>query len=191
MSTRDCRFLKSPVPVQALRAASVLRRRTDTVALSATEDGRTMTSNVETSSVLNVNAAPTSGQLRKQPEPPKLPPSTDAADPDAAEIAERLPESTLGVTNDRHEGQMHEQPDTFVTEIDPTTKSQQAALGILGANGVFTTKVVTWQLMMEMREVMKQQPRDQRGAHWQRLLGYLHEAKYQLPDVPRQWPPAH
>jgi hypothetical protein len=42
---------------------------------------------------------------------------------------------------------------------------------------------------MKMREVVKQQPRDQRAAHWQRLLGYLHEANYQLPDVPRQWPP--
>ena len=170
---------------------SLLRRRTGAAIHSATEDGRARTSDVDTSSVWNVKAkaAPTSRQLRKQPETPKLPPSADAADPDAAVFAKRLPESTLGVTNNRNEGQMYEQPDTFVTEIDPTTKSLQAALSILGANGVFNMKVVTWQLMMEMREVVKQQPREQREAHWQRLLGYLHEAKCQLPEMPRQWPP--
>jgi hypothetical protein len=148
-----------------------------------------MASNVETSSVLNVNAAPTSGQLRKQPEPPKMPPSSDAADPDAAVLAERLPESTLGVTKNRIAVMLNEPPDQFVTEIDPTTKSLQAALGILGADRGFTTKIVTWRVMMEMREVVKQQPREQREAHWQRLLRYLQRAKYELPELPRQWPP--
>ena len=48
---------------------------------------------------------------------------------------------------------------------------------------------------MEMREVVKQQPRDQREDHcqredhWQRLLRYLKVAQYQLPEPPRQWPP--
>ena len=91
----------------------------------------------------------------KQPEPPKLPPSEDAADPDAAvAIAKRLPESTLGVTKNRIAVMLNEPPDQFVTEIDPTTKSLQAALGILGADGGFTTKVVTLRVMMEMREVV-------------------------------------
>jgi hypothetical protein len=185
-----CNVNSPPCDAESVRTAvtSLLRHRTDAIALSATEDGRTMTSSVETSSVLNVNAAPTSGQLRKQPEPPKLPPSTDAADPDAAVIAERLPESTLGVTNNRNEEQMHEQPDT-VTEIDPTTKSLQAALGILGADGGFTTKVITLRVMMKMREVVQQQPREQHEAHWQRLMLYLQTAKYELPELPRKEPP--
>jgi hypothetical protein len=151
------------------------------------EDGRERTSDVDTSSV-KVNAAPTSGQLRKQPEPPKLPPSS-AADPDAAVLAERLPESTLGVTNNRNEEQMHEQPGKFVTEIDPTTFTLREALGILRTNGGFTTKVVTLKVMMEMREVVKQRPREQREAHWQRLMLCLQTAKYELPELPRKEPP--
>jgi hypothetical protein len=148
-----------------------------------------MASNVVTSSVLNVKAAQASGQLRRQPEPPKMPPSSDAPDPDAAVIAERLPESTLSVLtrNDRIEVMLNEPPAQIMAKIDPTISTIQQALHILGTNNVFTSKVVTLQLMMEMQEVVKQQPRDQRDAHWQRVLGYL--SGYQLPELPRQGPP--
>ncbi len=71
-----------------------LRHRTDDIAPSATVDGRTMASNVVTSSVLNVNAAQASGQLRRQPEPPKMPSRSDATHPDSAAIMKRWSEST-------------------------------------------------------------------------------------------------
>ena len=186
LSPPPCRCDAEP---RSTDVTNLLRRRKDAVALSATVDGRTMASNVETSSGLNVKAAPTSGQLRKQPEPPKMPPSSDAADPDTAVLAERLPESTLGVTKNRIKVMMNEQQVKFVPKIDMTITSLRGALNILGTNGVFTTKVITLRVMMEMHEVVKQQPREQREAHWQRLLGYLHEAKYQMPELPRQWPP--
>ena len=73
--------------------------------------------------------------------------------------------------------------------LDSTIATLRNALNILGTNGVFTTKVVTLKLKMQMREIVKQQPRDQREAHWQRLLRYLHAAEFQLPEPPRQWPP--
>jgi hypothetical protein len=82
---------------------------------------------------------------------------------------------------------LNEPPAHFMTKIDPTISTLQRALHTLGTNGVFTSKAVTLELMMEMSEIVKQQPRDQRGAHWQRLLGYLQG--YKLPELPRQWPP--
>jgi hypothetical protein len=82
---------------------------------------------------------------------------------------------------------LNEPPAQFMTKIDPTISTLQSALHTLGTNGVFTSKVVTLELMMEMSEIVKQQPRDQRGAHWQRLLGYLQG--YKLPELPRHWPP--
>jgi hypothetical protein len=148
-----------------------------------------MTSNIETSSVLNVNAAPTGRQLREQPELTQLPPGSTTTDSGAAELVEHLPESTLSVLtrNDRIEGMLNEPPAQNMAKIDPTISTIQQALHILGTNNVFTSKVVTLQLMMEMQEVVKQQPRDQRDAHWQRVIGYL--SGYQLPELPRQWPP--
>jgi hypothetical protein len=152
-----------------------------------------MTSNIETSSVLNVNAAPTGRQLREQPELTQLPPGSTTTDSGAAELVEHRPDSTtLGVSTryPQSEVLLNEQPGQIVPEIDPTTATLQAALRILGSHEGFTTKVVTLKVvMMEMREVVKQQPRDQREDHWQRLLRYLKVAQYQLPEPPRQWPP--
>jgi hypothetical protein len=76
-----------------------------------------------------------------------------------------------------------------MAKIDPTISTIQEALRILGSHDGFTTKVVTLQVMTEMHEIVKQQPRDQREAHWRRLLQYLQRARYELPELPRQWPP--
>jgi hypothetical protein len=102
--------------------------------------------------------------------------------------------TSLGVctNNTENEVMLHQQPGQlviFVAKIDPTTITLRDALFILGSNEGFSTKVVTLEVMMEMSEIVKQQPRDQREAHWQRLLRYLHEARYELPEPPQRWSP--
>jgi hypothetical protein len=193
----ECHCIASPPRCDAASSSTalsnLLRHRTAAAVLSAEADGRAMTSNIETSSVLNVNAAPTGRQLREQPELTQLPPGSTTTDSGAAELVEHRPDSTtLGVSTryPQSEVLLNEQPGQIVPEIDPTTATLQAALRILGSHEGFTTKVVTLKVvMMEMREVVKQQPRDQREDHWQRLLRYLKVAQYQLPEPPRQWPP--
>jgi hypothetical protein len=187
MSPPPCRCVAESGSTDVTR---LLRRRTGATNHSVTEDGRARASDVKASSVVNVNAAQTSGQLRRRPEPPKLPSRSDAAYPDSAAIMKRWSISTSvdeSVNSNESATILNEPPAQFMTKIDPTITTLQRALHTLGANGVFTSKVVTLELMMEMSEIVKQQPRDQRGAHWQRLLGYLQG--YKLPELPRQWPP--